>query len=640
MTEYGRGYGSEPWHPDDPLYGDRGSYGGQAQHPQWTGQQSAGYPQEQHPQQYEQHPQQYEQHPQQYEQHPHHPEQYPQHPGQYPHHSGQQPHHPEQYQQQYPGGDGGWDGAPQQTGRPAYDPYDPYGQQPPADPYGRSGQDYPAPHDTGRHYAGQDHYGGQEGYAGQETYGGQDGYGLQETQQIPAQQAPPHHRQPDGPPGEALGGPHPQDGPPYEDPAAAGDDWRAVPDAGEAGPPAPEPEHPFFAGERDDADDGPGEDGPEDGRRGRERRGRKNKRRSGTACLVMTLALAGVVGTVGYFGYDFFMRHFGSSPDFEGAGSGEVQVEIPDGVPLSEMGSILARDGVIKSAGAFTEAAADNKQSRSLQPGTYTLRKQMSAAAAIDLMLDPKSRNGLTIREGLRAAAVYQLIDKKLKLQPGTTKDVAHSQAKNLGLPSWADDSPKIKDPLEGFLYPSTYSVGDHAKPADVLRQMVARANQEYRKYDLEENARKFNLTSPLQLLTVASLTQAEGMTHDDFRKMAAVVYNRLAPSNTDTNQKLEFDSTFNYLKNQSKINISTQEIRHYDDPYNTYFYRGLPPGPIGNPGADALKATINPDNSQKWLYFISVDGKKTDFTTNLNDHMKLVQEFNKRQQEQKQNGN
>ncbi|MGD3108607.1 endolytic transglycosylase MltG [Streptomyces sp. YGL11-2] len=581
MTEYGRGYGSEPWHPEDPLYGDQGPYGGQAQQPQWNGQQPAGYPQ----------------------QHPH-PQQHPQHP-----------------QQQYDPGHGGWTGAPQ-AGRQPYDPYDPYGQHPqhpPADPYAAQG--------------------------GHEYYGGQDGYPFQETQQLPAQQAvPPHAQQqygqvphPQHPDGhtQEYGPQHPQQGEPhYDDPAAVGDDWRAEPEPAERGP-----GDSFFA---DDPDDGPGDlDREDEEQSGRERRGKKNKRRSGTACLVVILALGGVVGTVGYFGRDFIMRHFGSAPDYTGEGTGEVQVVIPDGVPLSEMGAILAKDDVIKSAGAFTEAADNNKASRSLQPGTYSLRKQMSAAAAIDLMLDPKSRNGLTIREGLRASAVYEMIDKKLKLKAGTTKEVAKSQAKNLGLPSWADDSPKIKDPLEGFLYPSTYSVGDNAKPADVLKEMVGRATQEYQKYDLEANAQKFHLTSPLQLITVASLTQAEGMTHDDFRKMAAVVYNRLAPTNRDTFQRLEFDSTFNYLKNQSKINISTEEIRHYNDPYNTYFYKGLPPGPIGNPGADALKATINPDNSDKWLYFISVDGKTTEFTTNYKDHEKLVQEFNKRQQEKKkQNGN
>lgn len=267
------------------------------------------------------------------------------------------------------------------------------------------------------------------------------------------------------------------------------------------------------------------------------------------------------------------------------------------------------------------------------------MRLHMSAASAVDLMMDPKSRNGLTVQEGLRAGAVYDLIDKKLRVKSGTTKAAAEKNLKTLGLPAWAKGSTEIKDPLEGFLYPSTYNVGGQATPTDVLKQMVARADQEYARYDLAANAKKYHLDSPLQLLSVASLTQAEGITHEDFRKMAAVIYNRLDPGNVATNHKIEFDSTYNYVKNQSKINIGIDEIRRYDDPYNTYVYQGLPPGPIGNPGADALKAAVDPDNSQKWLFFISVDGKKTDFTTNLTDHNKLVQQFNERQQAQKQNG-
>ncbi|WP_206190961.1 endolytic transglycosylase MltG, partial [Streptomyces phaeochromogenes] len=67
-----------------------------------------------------------------------------------------------------------------------------------------------------------------------------------------------------------------------------------------------------------------------------------------------------------------------------------------------------------------------------------------------------------------------------------------------------------------------------------------------------------------------------------------------------------------------------------YDDPYNTYFYKGLPPGPIGNPGQDALKASVSPDGGA-WMFFISIDGKKTDFTKTLSEHEKLVEEFNAR---------
>ncbi|MFH8632179.1 endolytic transglycosylase MltG [Streptomyces lydicus] len=540
MTEYGRGYGSEPWHPEDPLYGDQGPYGGQAQQPQWGGQQPA--PQQPAPQQYRD------------------PQQYP--------------------QQQY---DGGWDGS--QTGQLPYDPYDPYGQpQPQADPYAG---------------AGQDPYGHQGGYQQQPHHQQhmQQQVAPHPQQMAPQQQYPPHqYEQPVEPP--------------YEDPA---DDWRAEPEP----PREPEPGHAFFA---DDEDDHPGPDDEPRERRGK-RNGKKNKRRSGTTCLVATLVFAGAVGAVGYFGYDFFMAHFGSAPDYEGEGSGAVQVDIPDGSPISNMGEILAKNGVIKSAGAFNEAAGENKKSGLLQPGTYSLRKHMSAAAAMELMLDPKSRNGLTIREGLRAKDIYALIDKKLKLKAGTTKNVAEHDVKNLGLPSWADDNGKIKDPLEGFLYPSTYSVGEHAKPAAVLKQMVARASQVYEKYDLEGNARKLNLRSPLQLLTVASLTQAEGKYKHDFVKVARVVYNRLKPDNTETYGLLDFDSTVNYAKSRSTLDTgSVDNLRHFNDAYNTYKFKGLPPGPIGNPGEVAINSAIHPATGN-WYYFVSISPEKTLFAATNEEH-------------------
>ncbi|MEU9117723.1 endolytic transglycosylase MltG [Streptomyces sp. NPDC048483] len=567
MTEYGRGYGSEPWHPEDPLYGDQGSYGGQAQQPQWDGQQSAPYPQQHHPQQ--------------------------------------------QYQ-------GGWDGA--QGGQLPYDPYDPYdayAQQAPADPYGGAGQD---------HYGRPDAY-QQDAYQ-QDAYQ-QDAYQQQLSQQAPHPQrgqVPPqqqyqqqyqqeqyrqHGQYPPQQQYEQHAEPHP--GPPYED--TGGDDWRAEPE-----PREPEPEHSFFA---DGADDDDRDDDARERRGGRERRGKrngkKNKRRSGTACLVVTLVFAGAVGAVGYFGYDFIMAHFGSAPDYEGEGSGAVQVDIPAGSAIQTMGEVLANKGVVKSAGAFAEAADEKKAV--LQPGTYSLRKRMSAAAALELMLDPKSRNGLTIQEGLRSSAVYALIDKKLHLKAGTTKHAARTEAKSFGLPSWAGRSSKAKDPLEGFLYPSTYSVGDNAKPAAVLKQMVARANQVYAKYELEANARKLKLDSPMQLLTVASLTQAEGKYKHDFEKVARVVYNRLKPNNTETYGLLDFDSTVNYAKAESTLDTgSVDDLRKFNDPYNTYKFKGLPPGPIGNPGEVALKSAINPAKGN-WYYFVSINPEKTLFAATNEEH-------------------
>jgi UPF0755 protein len=144
----------------------------------------------------------------------------------------------------------------------------------------------------------------------------------------------------------------------------------------------------------------------------------------------------------------------------------------------------------------------------------------------------------------------------------------------------------------------------------------------------VEKKAGDLGLENPWQLITVASLVQAEGTSHDDFRKMAEVVYNRLDPGNPQTVGMLEFDSTYNYIKNQSKIDLTLEELRKFDNPYNTYYYKGLPPGPISNPGEEALKGALNPTNGG-WYYFISLDGKTSKFTKTNAEHQKLVDQFN-----------
>ncbi|MFJ8534842.1 endolytic transglycosylase MltG [Streptomyces sp. NPDC093591] len=563
MTEYGRGPGSEPWHPEDPLFGDGGwegqqahagrqaAYGGQPQHypeqpqqPQqygdWGDGQQAAYGQaQQYQQQGQQYPEQGQQYPHQYEQ-----QQY----------AGQG-------QQSYDNHDWGT-GSHTQGQYP--DPADPYGQQ--AAAYGGEQHDY---------------------------YGTPDAY------------------PPPVPPGRRQAEPEPPQ-----------TDWDPGPDQGE---------HAFFAGGGDeDEDDSDDESG---GGRGRgERRGRggkPKKRRSGMACLVVVLIFGGGVAGVGYFGYQFYEDRFGPAPDYAGDGNGDqVTVVIPKGAGGYVIGQKLKAAGVIQSVDAFVSAQSSNPDGKSIQDGVYTLEKQMSAASAVELMLSPKSRDNLIIAEGSRNTAVYALIDKRLGVADGTTASVAKKKYRDLGLPDWALNHPDLKDPLEGFLYPSSYAASEGQKPETVLKEMVARATEKYEELGLEKKAEGLGLDGPWQLLTVASLAQAEGTSHDDFRKMAEVVYNRLKPGNSETYGSLEFDSTYNYVKNQSKIDLSIAELRQYNNPYNTYYVKGLPPGPIDNPGEEALKGALNP-TKQGWYYFISLDGKTSKFTKTLAEHDKLVQQFN-----------
>ncbi|MFD3590682.1 endolytic transglycosylase MltG [Streptomyces sp. NPDC058683] len=567
MTEYGRGEGSEPWHPEDPLYGDDG-WGGQQAH---VGQQS---PYGGQPQHYPQQPQQqygdWSQHPQGgYD--PHHGQQqyaYYDEQGQlqYADGQGQQQYDQQQYvghpQQQYH--QGGWDATGTHGQVPyAADPGDPYGQQPVA-------------------------YGGEQ----PDFYGTEDAY--------PPPEPPGRRRDPE---------PEAQPEPAVEE----------------------EEQHPFFTGADDDDDDDDDPKGRRGGGRGKDAKGGKGakKRRNGCACLVVCLVFGGGAATVGYYGWHFYQNRFGPAPDYAGGGSGSVTVEIPKGAGGYEIGRRLEDAGVIKSVDAFVAAQSQNPDGKTIQAGAYLLKKEMSAASAVQLMLDPKSKANVVVTPGERAAAVYVALDKQLGLSSGTTRKVAKAQYKSLGLPSYANTNSKIMDPLEGFLFPGTYPAAKGMKPDAILKQMVAAAKEEYATYDLAAQAKKYDLDNPLQVITVASLVQAEGKTHDDFRKMAEVVYNRLEPTNTETNRLLQFDSAFNYLKGTSKIHISESEINSNQNPYNTYTQKGLPPGPIGNPGDEALKAALNPTDDG-WMYFVATDGvNNTEFAKTNAEFEKLKDKFN-----------
>ncbi|MER5431588.1 endolytic transglycosylase MltG [Streptomyces sp. NPDC002588] len=601
MTEYGRGPGSEPWHPEDPLYGDGGwdgqqahpghqpAYGGQPQHhhypqqPQqpeygdWANGQAQQYDQHQDPygqQQYQQayDPQQYQQPHDQHFQQPHDQQQYGQGQGQ-----GQQGYH-DGYQE------GGWDGSGTHAQMPyAADPGDPYGQQ--AAAYGAEQPDY---------------------------YGTPDAYPPPE---------PPSRRR-----AEPEPGPEPDPEPAAEEKT----DWDPGPDQGE---------HAFFAGDGDDDDD----DEP-DGRGGRRGRGGKGdkgdkggktakgkkKSRNGCACLIVVLVFAGGIGGVGYFGYHFYQNRYGAAPDYAGNGTAQtVTVQVPEGAGGAAIGRLLKDAGVVKSVDAFVSAATNNPDGDKIQAGAYILKKEMSAKSAVAMMLDGDSQANVLVKPGERNVKIYEFIDEKLGLSGGTTKKVAEKDYKSLGLPDWANDNKNIKDPLEGFLFPGTYPAAKGMKPEAVLKTMVARADDMYEKYDLEAKAKALKLDSPLQVVTVASLVQAEGKTEDDYRKMAEVVYNRLDRTNPQTYGFLQFDSTYNYLKGESNINISESEITSNKDPYNTYTNKGLPPGPIGNPGEIALKATLNPTDDG-WYYFVATDGvSKTEFAKTHEDFQKLRDKFN-----------
>ena len=287
-----------------------------------------------------------------------------------------------------------------------------------------------------------------------------------------------------------------------------------------------------------------------------------------------------------------------SAPDFPtasiGANSPVVVVEIPAGASGSAVGQILYENKVTKSALAYFRAAVADPRSAQVAPGAHELNIEISARQALAQLLDPaRIPNLIKVFEGGWKSEVIESL-----IKYGFTRKDIDTAFKRVILPAGFSNA-------EGLLFPAQYSFPAGTTALEAVQAMVDRFSDEEMGQKLLAAKGKL---SPAQLLTIASLIQAEGGT-GDFEKVSRVIRNRL-----DISMPLQLDATVHYVKKlRGEIFLSTNSTL-IKSPYNTYRNYGLPPTPIGNPGADAIAAALKPADGD-WLYFITVAPGDTRFT-------------------------
>jgi UPF0755 protein len=278
----------------------------------------------------------------------------------------------------------------------------------------------------------------------------------------------------------------------------------------------------------------------------------------------------------------------------------------------------LVDKDVVKSRKAWDRAVRSEERATSVQAGRYLMKTQMKAIDALRLLINPgssKIRLQFTIPEGLRLSAQVDALAKRTKIKKSSYKDVL-AKPKPLKLPKYAKKRP------EGFLFPDTYELTADSTATSTLKQMVTQYKSVTREIEFEAAAKKLK-RKPYDVLIVASIIEREVNKEEYRAKVARVLYNRL-----DKGMKLSLDSTVIYAENL-KTNTTTKTDRASKSKYNTYRYKGLPPGPISAPGKAALEAAANPEKG-KWLYFVTVnfDTGETKFAENQADFEKIRQEF------------
>lgn len=328
--------------------------------------------------------------------------------------------------------------------------------------------------------------------------------------------------------------------------------------------------------------------------------------------LAAILASLAIGGHLLYTRLPFIINQFASGKSSaETASRNEVIVTIPKGASLSEVGEILVENNVISSKLLFKLVAMIRGEQRNVKAGDYLLKTSTDAGEVLDLLISGKTLvYSVTIPEGYNIFQVADLLDQKgLAIRRdflAATQEEAF--IKELGVEACS---------LEGMLFPDTYLVRPSEKGSSkaIIKKMVSRFKQIY-DLNVKEIADN-NGWSLAQIITLASLIEKEAKANEH-ALVSAVFHNRLRK-----NMRLQSDPTVIYgIKPMgAKITRVDLDRKH---PYNTYQISGLPPGPIANPGKDSLIAAVNPANVD-FLYFVSKNDGSHQFSSNLTDHNRWV---------------
>lgn len=281
---------------------------------------------------------------------------------------------------------------------------------------------------------------------------------------------------------------------------------------------------------------------------------------------------------------------------FHGDGSGKVQLTIPKGSSVSEVGDLLADEDVIDNSALFQVRVTLAGKRSEIYSGNFTLAENMSYGAAIDALSVPpvKRTVTLTIPEGYTRSQAAQLVE-----EAGVPGDYTKATVRSKHLHPAEYGGKGAKD-LEGFLFPDTFELKPTAPVADLVqlqlqdfKRRIAGVSMKY--------AKSKNLTV-FDVVTIASMVEDEAGVDSQRGLVASVIYNRLHEG-----MPLGIDATIRFATGNYTRPLTESELA-IDSLYNSRTNVGLPPGPISNPGLASIEAAAHPPKTG-YLFYVTTPG-------------------------------
>ncbi len=309
-------------------------------------------------------------------------------------------------------------------------------------------------------------------------------------------------------------------------------------------------------------------------------------------------------------------------------GSGETKnFMVEEGQGVNEISQNLKKQGLLDSEFIFETCLWLRKAEDRILAGEHKIKDTWSIRQLINALTSGyaiENEMEITIIEGWNLRDIADYLDNQGIVQPQQFFELVGYPAidydRNPDLKRPKDFSPdyeflteKPKNlSLEGYLFPDTYRIFKDASIEDIVRKMLDNFDKKITSKMLGEIDNQGKTL--YEILTLASIIEKEGDTAENKKKVAGVYYNRL-----NIGMALQADPTVNYITGKSTDRPSLDDIES-DNPYNTYQYPGLPPGPICNPGLDSIMAAIYPDEND-YYYFINTPDGEMIFAENFEQH-------------------
>ena len=290
-----------------------------------------------------------------------------------------------------------------------------------------------------------------------------------------------------------------------------------------------------------------------------------------------------------------------------------VNFEVPIGSSTQAIAKRLVKQNLIRSEYAFRLIVKHRGTGKRLRAGTYTLQRNMALWHIIDEF--EKGQVNLvrwTVPEGLTVSDIAELWE-----TTGYGTAAAFREATKL---ECLLEQFGLQDKsVEGYLFPNTYKFAKGTTAKQAVEMMLKEFKQRWTQ-TFDEAARNLGLTQH-EVLTLASVIEKEAQVKSERPRIASVFHNRLKKK-----WRLQADPTVLYALGNPKRLLTKTDLR-VDSPYNTYKHRGLPPGPIANPGIDSIRAALRPEKTD-YFYFVAIGEGKHHFSKTLSEHNRMIRKI------------